>query len=378
MTGADADVVHRKMLDRPVDPARYRGLVREDKTLRWARDALSQVELLRRRPPAEWSSTAEVRRLAELLTELGWDDLAAVAYREELAVLRALDVARPGIHADEIGRTMAELRVRLVRTEAFEEALDLTDEQLRSSTGQAARDARGWRTVILAALGRHEEAAESAAVAVDEIRARRAQGVALTQALTTYANLLDRAGRVAEAADVTAEVLGYWRKRSGVTPELARSVNLLSDRLVRSDRAEEARAVIIQALPRLRRHEHRIDADTWHALGVRLFALGRPDAALTAGAHAVTHFWQRTLLARDQHRTVQDEDWDDDHRYTTEYLFERHAKKLETSREDVRRAERSLLEALMALSTYARELGRTDEADAADAEAASLGSRPQD
>lgn len=375
------------MLNRAVAPGRYRGLVRADKTLRWVKDELTQVERMRGRSPDEWPTPTalpeRLGRLAELLTELGWDDLAALARREEVTAYRRLGVARPGAFTDETSHALSALRLNLVDLERYEEALAATDAQLRLSgtnRRRAAREARSWRTVILARLGRHEEALESAAVAVEEIRGRLERGggdqasLELTHALTSYADQLDQVGRVAEAADVTAEVAAYWRTRGDSTPEFARTVDRLSDRLARGGRVAEAHAAITQVIPRLRRRrDHGELAGTWHNFSVRLLALDRPYEALAAGERAVKQYRHRALLAREGHQQVEaEDDWDDDHRYTTAYLLERRQRQLAASQEVVRRAERNLRNALLNLSACLHQLNRVDDAAAASAEAAAI------
>ncbi|MDG4786409.1 hypothetical protein O7626_10790 [Micromonospora sp. WMMD1102] len=386
------EVVRRAMLNRPVDERRYAGLVRPDKTVRWAVEELAQIETRRKgraRGATPRSLTAlpeSLRRLADLLTELGWYDLAALARREELMVYRELDAPRPGAFADRMTETMSALRKNLVDDERYAEALAVIDEQLaadRHRAGQvAAREARTWRTILLARLERHEEAVESAAAQVAEIRGRheRAGGapvdLELCHALTKYAEQLDRVGRVAEAADVTAEVLPFWRGRNDSRYEFARTVDELSDRLARSGRAEEAYAVIADAWSRLRR-DHGGLADVWHNLGVRLRTLGHPEKALAASEQAVKRHRGYVHNAREQHRAVEArDDWDDDHRYSVDHLWRRHRQRVEKEQEKVRRAERDLRHALLSLAACLRQVNRAADAAAADAEAATLEEAP--
>ncbi|MEU7739454.1 hypothetical protein [Nonomuraea sp. NPDC049158] len=114
MNEPDAEVVQPAMLKRPVDSARYGGVVRPDKTVRWAADALKQVRQLRGRSPDTWPTPTalpeSLDELAKLLTELGWDDLACLARREELAVYRTLSDVQPGLFADQIVHALAALR----------------------------------------------------------------------------------------------------------------------------------------------------------------------------------------------------------------------------------------------------------------------------
>ncbi|UWZ39353.1 hypothetical protein Drose_14605 [Dactylosporangium roseum] len=380
------EVVGREMLKRPVDERRYRGLVRPDKTLRWALEKLAQIERTREADERSTAALPEsLRRLAELLTELGWDDLAALTRREELVAYRELDALRPGAFTDTMTETMAALRGNLVDDGRYEEALAVVNEQLvtdrHRSEQVASREAREWRTLLLSRLGRREEAVASSAAAVAEIRGRleRAGGDAvdleLCHALTTYAEQLDRVGRVTEAADVTVEVLAYWRGRNDSRYQFAQTVDELSDRLARSGRAEEACAVIADAWSRLRRDDgYGGLADIWHNFGVRLLTSGHPKKALAASNQAVKRHRARVHIARERHRAVEaEDDWDDDPRYDSAYLWKRHRQEVEAAQERVRRAERDLRRALLALAACLGQLDQTDKATAADAEAATLG-----
>ncbi|MEV0612541.1 hypothetical protein AB0I81_04385 [Nonomuraea sp. NPDC050404] len=384
-------MLHREMLDRPVDERRYQGVVRPDKTVRWAVEQLALVEEKRRAGPSHLAALpGPLRELAELLTELGWDDLAALARREELRAYRKLDEPKPGAFAGRMVETMVALRRNLVEDGRYEEALAVADEQLaidRHRSGQ--EETREWRTVLLTRLGRHEEALESAGAAVAELRAGleragleragrksaggAAAGLKLCHALTAFAERLDRVGRVAEAADATAEVLAFWRGQDDSRYQVARSLDELSDRLVRSGRGEEAYEVIVEVWPQLRRDDGYGElAEIWHNLAVRLLPLSHPRKALAAGSEAVRRHRARVHGAREQHRAVEErDDWDDDHRYAEWYLRERRRAELEESQERVRQAEQALREALRTLAACLRRLDRTDAAAAVEAEAAS-------
>ncbi|WP_433229677.1 hypothetical protein [Actinomadura formosensis] len=352
-------------------------------------DELEKVEQMRGRPSDAWPTTTALpealNRLAELLTELGWDDLASLARREELMVYRELDAGRPGVFAGKIAHALAALRSNLVDIKRYEEALEVVDEQLRlSDTDRSAQveapKAREWRTVLLARLGRREEAVESAAAAVDEIRGRlkRRGGASvdleLSHALAAYADRLDAVGRVAEAAEVTAEVVAYWRERSDSTAKFLTTVDLLSERLVRSGRTEEAGVCITEAMQKVRRRKPHLElAGTWHGFSVRLLSLGLPKKALDAGKEAVNLYREIAHWAQENHRKVEaEDDWDHDPRYAEWYLRQRRQEELESSHERVRRAERNLHDGLLTLSACLRRLGRIDEAAAADAEAAAV------
>jgi len=380
------------MLSRSVDSRRYRGLVRPDKTVRWAEDELEKIERMRGRPADAWpTATAlpeSLDHLAELLTELGWDDLASLARREELSVYQELDAGRPGVFSGKIAHVLAALRGNLVDVERYEEALDVVDEQLRlSGRGGSARvpagEAQNWRTVLLARLGRHDEALESAAAAVDAIRGRHERhgdasvDVELSHALAVYADRLDVVGRVAEAAEVTIEVAAYWREQSDSTVKFLATVDRLSERLVRSGRSEEAGVYVTEAMRKVRRRKsHHESAGTWHRFGVRLLSLDLPKDALAAAEKAVKLYRDLAQWTQEGHRRMEAaDDWDDDHRYAEWYLLERRREEEESSRANVRRAEQNLRDGLLTLSACLRRLGRVDEATAADAEAAALSPR---
>ncbi|WP_144070019.1 hypothetical protein [Nonomuraea indica] len=377
------------MLERRVEPSRYGGVVRPDKTVRWARDELDQVRRMRGRSPDAWPTPTalpeSLDRLAQLLTELGWDDLACLARREELAVCRTLSAGRPGLFTDRVVRALVALRDNLLDCKRYEEALEVVEELLRlSETDRSAREeaprARYWRTKFLTRLGRDREAVESAAEAVTEIRERlqharaASAGVELIHALTAYADGLDRTGRAAEAAEVSAEITAAWWQQDDCTFQFLDALDLRSERLVRSGQPEQAHACIVEGIEKMRRRKRETSqAEGWRSLGVRLLDLGAPEAALTAVEEAVQLYRLRARARQEGHRRLEaEDDWDDDHRFSEAYLLERRSKELKATRKEVRRAERDLRDALLALSACLRRLGRVDEASAADAEAATL------
>ncbi|MEU7857638.1 hypothetical protein [Nonomuraea sp. NPDC049141] len=389
MNEPDADVVQPAMLVRPVDPTRYGGVVRPDKTVRWAVDELELVRRMRGRSPDTWRSPTalpeSLDQLAKWLTELGWDDLACLARREELAVYRTLSADQPGSFGDRIVHALAALRLSLMDCKRYEEALEVVEELLRlSETNRSAQakasDARSWRTLLLARLGRDQEAVESAAEVVTEIRGRlqhagaRSAGFELIHALTAYADRLDKVGRVAEAVEVSAEVMAAWWRQPDSTVQFLLALDLCSERLVRSGQTEQARACIVEAMRKMRRRKRDTDqARVWHNLGVRLLALEVPESALTAVEEAAQLYRDRARAHQERHRSLlANDDWDDDQRYSEAYLRKRRHEELRSSRKEVRRAEQALHDALLTLSACLRRLDRVDEAVAADAEAAIL------
>ncbi|HUR01754.1 MAG TPA: hypothetical protein VM347_04385 [Nonomuraea sp.] len=286
---------------------------------------------------------------------------------------------------DKIVHALAALRRSLMDCKRYEEALEVIEELLRlSETNRSAQaeapDARYWRTLLLARLGRDQEAVESAAEAVTEIRGRlqhagaTSAGFELIHALTAYADRLDKIGRVAEAAEVSAEIMAAWWQQADSTVQFLLTLDLCSERLVRSGQTEQARACIVEAMRKMRRRKRdTYQAGSWHNLGVRLLALGAPEAALTAGEQAVQLYRDRARAHQERHRELEaEDDWDDgDHRYSEAYVRERRREELKSSRTEVRRAEQDLHDALLSLSACLRQLDRVDEA-AAGAEAATL------
>ncbi|MBE1565996.1 tetratricopeptide repeat protein [Nonomuraea africana] len=389
MNELDAAVVQPAMLERPVDPVRYGGVVRPDKTVRWATDELERIRQMRGRSPDTWPTPTalpeSLDQLAKWLTELGWDDLSCLARREELAVYRTLSAVQAGLFADRIVHALAALRGSLMECKRYEETLEVVEELLRlSETNRSAQaeapGARYWRTLLLARLGRDQEAVESAAEAVTEIRGRLRRAGAtsasfeLIHALTAYADRLDKVGRVAEAAEVSAEVMAAWWQQADSTVEFLQTLDRCSERLVRSGQTERAQACIVEAMGKMRRRKRdTYQARAWHTLGVRLLALGAPEAALTAGQEAVQLYRDRARAHQERHRELEaEDDWDDDHRYSEAYLLKRRREELKSSRKEVRGAEQDLHDALLTLSACLQQLDRIDEAAAAGAEAATL------
>ncbi|WP_214417252.1 hypothetical protein [Sphaerisporangium fuscum] len=389
MNELDAEVVQPGLLNRPVDPARYGGVVRPDKTVRWAMDELEQVRQMRGRSPDTWPTPTalpeSLDQLAKWLTELGWDDLTCLARREELAVYRTLSAVHPGLFTDRIVHALAALRRSLMECKRYEEALEVVEELLRlADTNRSAQaeapDARYWRTLLLARLGRDEEAVESAAEAVTEARRRLQHAGAtsasfeLISALTAHADRLDKVGRVAEAAEVSAEVMAAWWQQADSTVQFLQALDLCSERLVRSGQTEQARACIVEAMGKIRRRKRdTYQARAWHNLGVRLLALEAPEAALTAGEEAVQLYRDRARAHQERHRELEaEDDWDDDHRYSEAYLLKRRREELKSSLREVRRAELDLHDALLTLSASLQQLDRIDEAVATSTEAATL------
>ncbi|WP_406282792.1 hypothetical protein [Embleya sp. NBC_00896] len=402
MDAKGAKLLQPAMLQRQVDPARYRGLVREDKPVRWAREELDKVVQMRGRPSTEWPTPTALPdalgRLAELLATLAWDDLAGLARREELTYRRPKRSATKSSKSAKSAKAstsssgdkrivdaLVALRENLYDCRQYEEALEAVEELLRMApagrhAGAQAREARYWRTWFLTKLGRHQQALESVVDELTGIRGRSRAAVrdedeiALAHALATHADLLEKAGRVAEAAEVSAEVVEVWWRRGDATVHFLDAVDLHSERLARSGQGEAARVCIIEAMRRMRNRRCTMyQENTWYNFGVRLLELGAPEPALAAAEQAVRLYRDSADAHRGRHRELEaEDDWDWDHRYSEAYLRERRHKELSSSLREVRRAEQNLSDGLLALSDCLRQLRRTGEADAARAEAATL------
>lgn len=373
------------MLNRYIDDKRYRGVLSPSKPLGWARSKLAEVERLRGLPPEVWPTRTalpeSVSKLAELLTELGWDDLAALARCEEVAVYRDLEGDRPGVFSREIGPALDALRGNLMNDGQYENTLEVIEELLRlSGVGpEAKRSARCWRADLLVKLGRDAQAVEAAGGAVAAIRAKAKgrKGISkrngLDSALLTYAERLRAVGRDAEAVEAIAEVV-EWRKNRGESlSRLLQPVDGLSQLLVRLGRREEAAACITELLAEGREREPDFESpDTWYRLSARLLELGLPDTALEAGREAVKSYRERASWKQTQfEETVEDEDWFD-HRYSWVHEYQRRREQLESSRSDAVKAGVDLNDGLLNLSAALRALGRLDEAAASEAEAAEV------
>lgn len=398
MDATDAKLLQPAMLRRQVDPARYRGLVREDKTVRWAREELDKVIEMRGRPSKEWPTPTalpdSLGRLAELLATLAWDDLAGLARREELTYRRTKRSGAKSAKSSKASKSssgdkhivdaLVALRDNLYDSRQYEQALEAVQDLLRmAQTSKHARaqalQARHWRTWFLTKLGRNEEALESVVDELTVIRGRPQAAVgdedayALVHALAAYAELLEKVGRVAEAAEVSVEVMAAWWQHDDATYQFLHAVDLCSKRLARSGQDEAARACLLEAMRKMRGREcTTYQEDIWYNFGARLLELGAPEPALAAAEQAVQLYRESADAHRERHRRLEAEDDWDDHRYSEAYLRERRHKELSSSRRELRRAEQNLRDGLHALSDCLRQLDRIGEADAARAEAATM------
>ncbi|MBC6458889.1 tetratricopeptide repeat protein [Actinomadura sp. HBU206391] len=393
MNEVNVERIDHQMLQRDVPP----GLDRPGRSLRMARGHLDRVEEMRDRPPGTWSSPDDLPRslnyVAEALEELTWHDLARLAYLEELAVYRRLEATWPGTYAVGLRRTLTALRSNLMGLGRYEEALPIAREERRLSLSlvgtetyalQLANTARYWLTEILVKLGRYDEAVESAAAAVDEIReqpAKRAgtpKGYVLAYALDDYSERLDRVGRFEDALTAAAEAVRFWRRKAEDEPvKYAGALETLGRRLACVGRYEEARAAFADVVQVLRG-----PADTDECLrgtlagalnnhGNRLASLGSHREALAAGEEAVARYREVVERERaDQQAMELSFDEPDELLDYPDRAYRRYER--DKAQAEVRKVELRLCIALVNLSSRLRKVGRFDEALAANAEAVEI------
>jgi tetratricopeptide (TPR) repeat protein len=366
--------VSREMLERELP----HDVDHPDRLLRHARERLGQIERLRSRPPDRWPNPTALPRaldsLATTLLDLGWPDLARLAYLEEVAVYRQLDAAQPG----DIRRALTSLRANLVELGRLDEALPVAREELHLATGdrtarEAARTARYWLTRVLGQVGPQQEALESAAAAVSELRTGTPGRYDLAHALSEYARQLFRAGRFEQAVTATAEVAALWHGHGAV--ERAEALGQLGDRLARVGRYEEARTAWAKAVKVLRRdkHDRHTLANGLHNYSIQLASLGSYRRALSVSEEAVALYREFVEMQRQRHRQVEaDDSWDDDHRFSEWYLLQRRQRRLDESQADVRTAEMRLCNELINLGVGLHVFHRVDEAMTVNAEALAI------
>jgi tetratricopeptide (TPR) repeat protein len=350
------DRVTREMFNRDAPPRRDAA-----HALRVLRNQMETVEDLRDRPPREWPTEEgpidALEYVGAALTELEWHDLARLAYLEKVALCRELA-------SEQLGSTLESLRDTLMELGRYEEALPIVDEEREAWLGlvdtdeyaqESADTAQYWRTEILVKLGRFEDAVESAANAVSELRDQVARGAvdrgfALAYAVQQLADNLVRAGRVEEALPITAEVMAFWRAHADGPPGSAYYIDAMQALGQRQGRAgwyEEARATLDEAVRVVRegvgtgRYSQDELAVVLNNHGKYLSGIGRYREAVVAGAEAV-----------DQARA---------------YVEETRA-----DQDDIRTAELYLCDALIDLGADLDEVGRVDEAVAAYIEAVAI------
>lgn len=380
MTTPGPELIQPRMLRQRSASDSRRGAAGSGRLGALAERELEQIRFMRWHAQQSWTTPTalpdSLDQLAELLADLGWYDLVVLARREEVAVCRELDARavppQGGPFTDRSARVLAALLPTLRKLERYEEALAVTDELQRLGTPDHLAETRRQRAALLGLVGRHEEAARSAAEEVASLRLRGVEGAELRGALSTYACHLDDAGRVAEAAEVSGEAEALLRTDPDAGFELARAVDGHSDRLLRAGRTEEARRCLTDALPGLHRYP---GADRWpnfwYRAAARLLALDLPAPALDAAEVAVRSYRKSVDTRRAQHRQVAaDRSWDEDHRFAQAHLEKWRAEKLAEAWEGVRDAELLLHKGLLVLADCLRPLDRAAEAAEAGALAA--------
>ncbi|MFC4011666.1 tetratricopeptide repeat protein [Nonomuraea purpurea] len=299
--------------------------------LKDVRVLMEQIEALRGQPRETWPSPDA---LAEPLRSLGaeleypsWYALARLAYLEAVDVYRAAGTEVADDFLNDYRRTLHSLGHVLEELERHEEMLPVIQEKqvmsvrlavVDASALDLANDARAEVISTLVRLKRHDEALDSAAEAVGEIRRQpdsgpvRTKGYTLAHALAQYADCLTSVGRFDEAVDAATEAENIWRgyNDAGDEPDwfimsrLAEALGRLGEAFAQVGRYEEAYAAFVELVEMGRRSVDadddfsglRILADTLSNVAVSLRWSGRYREAVAAGEEAVRH--ERALAAR--------------------------------------------------------------------------------
>ncbi|MFI7226524.1 tetratricopeptide repeat protein [Nonomuraea angiospora] len=417
--------------------------------LRYARVLMGQIEALRGQPRETWPSpyalTEPLRHLGAELEYPGWYELARLVYLEAIDVYRAAGTEAPADDfLDDYRRTLGSLGSVLVELKRYEEVLPIKQEEqavslrltaVDASALDLADDARTTSIGILARLGRHDEALDSAAEAVREIRQQpdnrpgRPKGRTLAYALARYAGCVTSVGRFDEAVDAATEAENIWRRYDDagdepdwlVTRRLDEALGQLGGALAQVGRYEEAYAAFVERVERGRRS---IDGDddfagsrnlaiTLNGAAIALRRLGRYREALAAAEEAVRldralaaraldrqhrferlfPAWEEVLDGGDQpmgkelfedgglsevHDLFDDEELDEDFIEEIEFDEESRDNHAADFRAKVREAELGVCVSLYNLGVYLHDLNRVEEALAADSEAVEIARRHQD
>ncbi|MGJ6969112.1 hypothetical protein ACSDR0_45205 [Streptosporangium sp. G11] len=379
------------------------GVDHPDRLLRSARSGVDQVQVLRAQPRLAWPKPdALARWLLELgadLEELTWYDLARLAYLEAVEFYRAESANGTNVCRENFHRSLRSLRRTLVQLGRHEEALPIAREEhsasLRLIGGDAyalddANEARSALTMILAKLGRREEAVESAAAAVGDIRRQPAGGKgrprahALAHALADYADRLTRAGRFDEAIEAATERVAFWRGRAKSSPvAYAESLESLGRALGDAGRVKEAGAAFARYVEVYRRQIETGESPLWSGLAgalvngaMHLASLGSYREALALSEEGVALY--REFVARESERQermelsyAEDDDLQDDRELIARGL------EVKEGRSTVRLAARNLCAGLYNQGNYLHMLNRLDQALAVNSEAVEI-ARGQD
>ncbi|TWP47976.1 hypothetical protein FKR81_30375 [Lentzea tibetensis] len=225
----------------------------------WQR--MDTVEEWRDQPVGAWPHERALpwglRFLAEALEHLARHDLARLIHLERVALCRELD------DLEALGGALSDLRRNLERQGRLEEAVLIAHEErevhlrlvaIDPWSVEVANHARREITRMLAELGRHEDAAESAASALRELREQpersRRPSIAydLADAQNDLAASLVHLGRLEEAYEPTAAAVEFWRTHTDEQrPRCISTLNELGRRLVSIGRVEEGNAACAEA-----------------------------------------------------------------------------------------------------------------------------------
>ncbi|SEH03974.1 Tetratricopeptide repeat-containing protein [Nonomuraea solani] len=416
--------------------------------LRYAQVLMGKIEALRGQPREAWPSpcalTEPLRSLGAELDHPGWYELARLVHLEAIDVYRADGAEVAGDFLDDYRRTLHSLGGVLVELRRYEEVLPIKQEEQEVSLRLAvvdasaldeANDARTTSVRILARLGRHDEAADSAAEAVREIRRQpdgkpgRPKGYTLAYALALYADCLTGVGRFDEAIGAAAEAENIWRRYNDaddepdwlVTSRLDEALGRLGGAFAQAGRYEEAYAAFAERVETARRS---IDGDddfsglrtlavTLNNVAIALGRSGRRREGLAAAEEAVR--LDRVLAARALDRQnrfeclfpdveasldaddqpvgrelfddgglsevndlFDDDELDEEFIENIEFDDEIRDEHLGDFREKVREAELSLCAGLYNLGSDLHDLNRVEEALAAGFEAVEIARRHED
>lgn len=416
--------------------------------LRYAQILMEQIEVLRGQPREAWPSpyalAGPLRSLGAQLEYPDWYEFARLAYLEAIGVYRGDGTDIADDFLDDCRHTLWSLGRVLMELRRYEEALPIVQEEQRVSLRLAvvdafvldlANDARTTFIEILVRLGRHDEALDSAAEAVHEIRQQpagkpgRPKDFTLAYALGRFADCLARAGRFDEAVDAAAEAESIWRRYNDASDESDWSIEAgrhmalgrLGEAFAQVGRYDEAYAALVERVEMCRRSidadegffDLRDLADTLNNVSIDLKRSGRYREALAAAEEAVSHDRELAGRALDrQHRferlfpgeeeflnagdqptgrelfedgglsevndLFDDDELEEEFLEAIEFDDQIRDDHLTTFRAKVREAELSLCVSLHHLGSCLHDLNRLEEALSADSEAVEIARRHQD
>ncbi|MDG4786580.1 tetratricopeptide repeat protein [Micromonospora sp. WMMD1102] len=291
---ADGRITAELLFQHPGSPDSGRNrYIADGPDLRDAEVLLGEIETLRGQPRDAWPRPYA---LAEKLRSLGaemeypsWYVLARLVYREAVDVYRADGIKVTGDALGDYRHVLDRLGSVLVKLKRHEEALPIRQEQQAVSLRLAAVDvtaldlANDAQTEVvntLVRLGQRDEAVDSAAEAIRQIRQQpddkpgRPKSFTLAYALDKYVDCLTGVGRFDEAVDAAAEAVSIWRRHRDAgdesgwlgTDRLGQALGRLADALAEVRRYQEAYASIAEQVEIRRRA---VDGDDdWFGLSV--------------------------------------------------------------------------------------------------------------